>query len=462
MDLIKQLGYQPTLYVDDGHGEGTSGKRTPKLPDGTVILENHFNRPTSELFCKLAEEIGFRILKTSPEIEDTPLLTRTNRANEDFKKLKTKYPKIEKSKLALYISFHYNAYDGVFNEKKGGIETLYYPTSVEGKKLATLIQKELIQGTKQYDRGIKPRGDLHILRETNMVAVIIEAGFMDKYEEAILMLQPQFQLEVATETITAICKYFGFEYISEELLNEARILSNPTATIQQAQEWAKKHNAPKEFIDLASLYWQLASVRGGVNPAVAYVQFAHETGFLYRDGSSTAGIDASYHNPCGLKTTEGGGDNQAGAHKRFSSWEEGITAHLDHLALYAGAPGYPKSDTPDPRHLSYIAGTAKTVEKLGGKWAPSTTYGEKLVSFLKEVEATKTPKEENANLENEISKLNLKIVDLENQLQQEKDSKIIAQKELDELKKLVKNYDEFFIQLKLKIDVWEKFRMNSK
>lgn len=255
MDLIKLLGYKPTLYVDDGHGEGTAGKRTPKMPDGTVILENQFNRPTSELFCQLAEASGFRVLRTAPEIEDTSLETRTKRANDDFKQLQAKHPKIENNKLALYISFHFNAYDGVFNEKNGGIETLYYPTSTEGKKLAGLIQNELIQGTKQYNRGIKPRGDLHILRETNMVAVIIEAGFMDKLDEALLMLQPEFQLEVATETLKAVCKYYGFEYdieTEQDLKKEINRLVSKIADLEkQLQlERADKSVVQKELNEL--------------------------------------------------------------------------------------------------------------------------------------------------------------------------------------------------------------------
>lgn len=255
MDLIKLLGYQPTLYVDDGHGEGTAGKRTPKMPDGAVILENQFNRPTSDLFCRLAEASGFRILRTAPEIEDTPLETRTKRANDDFKQLQAKHPKIDKSKLALYISFHYNAYDGVFNEKKGGIETLYYPTSAEGKKLAGLIQKELIKGTKQYDRGIKPRGDLHILRETKMVAVLVEAGFMDKLEEALLMLQSEFQLEVATETLKGVCKYYGFEYgieIEQDLRKEINRLNLYIVDLEKQMqlERADKITAQKELDEL--------------------------------------------------------------------------------------------------------------------------------------------------------------------------------------------------------------------
>ncbi|WP_249725593.1 S-layer homology domain-containing protein, partial [Paenibacillus dendritiformis] len=106
-----------------------------------------------------------------------------------------------------------------------------------------------------------------------------------------------------------------------------------------------------------------------------------------------AGIDASYKNPCGLKVTAGGGDYQASAHKRFTDWREGITAHLDHLALYAGAAGYPRAGTPDPRHFAYLLGTAKTVESLGGKWAPSTSYGQKLVQYLKEVQAMEKPKQ---------------------------------------------------------------------
>ncbi len=80
-----------------------------------------------------------------------------------------------------------------------------------------------------------------------------------------------------------------------------------------------------------------------------------------------------------MKVTAGGADGDPNAHKRFSSWEEGITACVDHLALYAGAPGYPRPDTPDPRHFSSLRGVAPTVEALGGRWAPSPDYGVSIV-----------------------------------------------------------------------------------
>jgi hypothetical protein len=67
---------------------------------------------------------------------------------------------------------------------------------------------------------------------------------------------------------------------------------------------------------------------------------------------------------------------------------DGISAQLDYLALYAGADGYPKINTSDPRHFGYLFGTAKNVEALGGKWAGSMTYGSDIVRMMNEIEHT--------------------------------------------------------------------------
>lgn len=165
------------------------------------------------------------------------------------------------------------------------------------------------------------------------------------------------------------------------------ILSKPTATLQQIEKWTKSKNDDEEFISLARIYYE-SSVKIGLNPTLAFAQMSYETGFLYKVKSS-AGLDRSFHNPCGLKTSEGGGDFDKNAHKKFNSWEEGISAHLDHLALYAGAEGYPRKDTTDPRHFPYIFGKAKTVEELSGKWAPSSSYHKSIVKFMNEIESVK-------------------------------------------------------------------------
>ena len=162
---------------------------------------------------------------------------------------------------------------------------------------------------------------------------------------------------------------------------ETLILSKTKSTVDQMQAWAKSKNATEEFISLAPIYYELAP-RAGVNPEGAYCQAAHETGF----GRFGGIIDATFHNPCGLKTKDGVGETPED-HQVFKDWNEGITAHIDHLALYAGAPGYPKSDTPDPRHGAWLKGRATTFMALGGpaKWAPSETYGEKIEQFIGEL-----------------------------------------------------------------------------
>lgn len=156
------------------------------------------------------------------------------------------------------------------------------------------------------------------------------------------------------------------------------ILDAPAVTAAEAKAWARARGATGEFVNLADLYWELAPARGGVRADVAYLQAGHETNW----GRFGGVLTASFHNPCGLKTSRGGGDADASAHARFRTWRLGVTAHLDHLALYAGAAGYPRQDTPDPRHFKTLRGTAATVEDLGGKWAPSPDYGRRVAALV--------------------------------------------------------------------------------
>ena len=157
-------------------------------------------------------------------------------------------------------------------------------------------------------------------------------------------------------------------------ITDIKIISETEVTAKQAEQWAKSNGATDTFVGLAQLYWKYAPEHGNVNPAIAYVQAAKETGY----GKFGGVLNESYKNPCGMKTVVGGSDTDPNAHQRFNTWDEGVQAHLDHLALYAGATGYPRSNTYDPRHFVTIKGKAVTVNALGGKWAPSLTYGEEI------------------------------------------------------------------------------------
>ncbi|MDP4096258.1 copper amine oxidase N-terminal domain-containing protein [Paenibacillus sp. P96] len=164
--------------------------------------------------------------------------------------------------------------------------------------------------------------------------------------------------------------------------SDTYIMSAPRATVQQAKEWARAKSATDVFIDLADIVWDEAP-KAGVDPVVVYCQFAKETGF----GKFGGILDETFMNPAGLKTPIGGSDTDHVAHQRFSSWQEGVQAQIDHLALYAGAPDYPKAYTSDPRHFPGLMGQAVTVEALGGTWAINPTYGVEIVKMMMELEA---------------------------------------------------------------------------
>lgn len=155
------------------------------------------------------------------------------------------------------------------------------------------------------------------------------------------------------------------------------ILGKPQTTQAKASAWAIKNHATWVFKSLVPLYWWHGNVLG-VRPEVAYAQAAKETGF----GRFGGVIDETFHNPCGLKTAAGGGNYDPEAHTRFPDWPVGVLAHVEHLGLYAGGRLFPRPAPADPRHFPYLLGKATTVEDLGGRWAPSLTYGTSLATLV--------------------------------------------------------------------------------
>ena len=182
------------------------------------------------------------------------------------------------------------------------------------------------------------------------------------------------------------------------------IIGKAEVSKEKMMSWAKNKNNNEEYLFVMDLAWEMAE-HLGIRPEVACCQISKETGYLYKNGSA-AGLDASFHNPCGLKITQGGGDYVASAHMKFPTWEHGILAYLDHLSLYIGLEGYPleKDYTLDPRHFPYLKGTAKYVEDLGGKWCPNVEYGKDIVRMVNEIKGNEVKEEvkEEVKKENEI------------------------------------------------------------
>ncbi|UOQ93426.1 N-acetylmuramoyl-L-alanine amidase [Halobacillus shinanisalinarum] len=193
------------IALDDGHGENTPGKRTPYISSlGRAIHENEFNKPMINFLNEELKRCGFDTLLVAPGDTDHSLTSRTNRAN--------------KAGADAYISGHFNAFDGSFEgSNPSGISLFVYPGHLnrDAGELAGCIAKYLRQGTHQNYRGIK-EANFHVLRETHMIAVLTENGFMDHPDEAFLMLDRDFQREVAIEHAKGICDYFNVRYVADD------------------------------------------------------------------------------------------------------------------------------------------------------------------------------------------------------------------------------------------------------
>ncbi|CDQ20845.1 N-acetylmuramoyl-L-alanine amidase [Halobacillus karajensis] len=190
-----------TVALDDGHGMGTPGKRTSYIPElGRSIRENEFNRKVVAFLTEMLLAHGFRVLLVAPTDADTSLNDRTNAAN--------------RHNVDIYVSIHFNAMSFEFDfSTADGISTHVYLGNMKYKSgdLARCLAKYLRQGTKQDWRGFK-ENNFHVLRETNMPAVLTENGFMDDPREAMLMIKESYQIETAAEHAQGICDYFNIAW----------------------------------------------------------------------------------------------------------------------------------------------------------------------------------------------------------------------------------------------------------
>lgn len=344
------------IALDDGHGMTTAGKRTPSIPElgGRVIHENEFNREVVKYLDIELKRCGFNTLLVAPTDADTSLSARTNLAN---------------SKNAdAYISIHYNAFDGKFDDyDPEGLSVHIYPKSVEGRKLAECVLKYLKEGTSQKNRGIK-ENNFHVLRETKMVAILSENGFMDNKREALLMLNVDFQKEVAKEHAKGICDYFGVKYVEEPAENKTTIIGKSGCSAAQLEKFLLSKNqnpklniSVKEFCELWISEGEIENVRGDI----AFCQACHETGYFKYGGqvlpeqNNYGGIGAVNNSPVGKGAW-------------FDTPQIGVRASIQHLKGYASSDKL-STEVVDPRYSILqkykLVGTAPNFEDLGGKWA---------------------------------------------------------------------------------------------
>ncbi len=232
------------IAIDAGHTLLASGRRTPPLRNGKhkgrQVKEAEFNFALSYKLKEELERCGFRTLLVAED-------EKSGKKHGKEGTLRRRVNKANRAHADIYISLHYNANRGYW-WNGGGIDTFYYKTSKLGKKLAKLVQNEVSAAAKKYkvkNRGVK-KCKFYVTKYTDMPAILVEHGFMDSTIDAYLMLNEQYQRDLAIAEAKAICKYFKVKYVPAPKKCAKKELYRV-----QIGSYSDKHNAEKLAEELA-------------------------------------------------------------------------------------------------------------------------------------------------------------------------------------------------------------------
>jgi N-acetylmuramoyl-L-alanine amidase len=187
------------IAISAGHGGKDGGAVDPEdkkhdddiYKDEIYTEESEKNLKAAKMLKSLFElKTGHKVVMIRDKDEYVRLSERCNIANN--------------AKADLFISIHANAADA---ESAEGFETLHYPTSTGGKKLAGLIQEEVINDLNPRDRGLKERDNLYVLKNTHMPAVLIEMGFITNIEEEKKLNNDDYLKLMMNDVVNAVIRY---------------------------------------------------------------------------------------------------------------------------------------------------------------------------------------------------------------------------------------------------------------
>lgn len=176
------------VLVDPGHGGIDPGAV------GNGLLEKMLTLQISKRIEAMLLEYENVLVKLTRDTDKTLTLNqRTDMANEwgaDF-----------------LLSVHINA----FNGKSNGYEDFIYPGSGAATTAhQNVIHEEIMKQVDFHNRG-KKQGNLHMLRESNMPALLTENGFIDNPNDAAKLKQSAFIDKIARGHVNGIVKAFGLK-----------------------------------------------------------------------------------------------------------------------------------------------------------------------------------------------------------------------------------------------------------
>lgn len=187
------------ILLDNGHGENTPGKCSPKWPDGSCLYEYEFARDIVRRISDQLHAKGIVAEIIVPELQDVPLYVRANRVN-DICDATGKFN-------CLLVSVHANAGGGT-----GWEAHTYIGDSVSDRYSAIFYEKAVEAFGKEWKirKGNSNHADpdwdsnFAILRDTKCPAVLTENFFMDAERDCRFLLSEEGREQITAMHVEAI------------------------------------------------------------------------------------------------------------------------------------------------------------------------------------------------------------------------------------------------------------------
>ncbi len=183
------------IVIDAGHN--FSGVDTGATGNG--LHEQDITYYIAEELKPMLERNGFDVIMTRNSLKE-------NVSTESVSASLARRSEIaNRSGADMFVSIHCNAGGGT------GTETYYCTGSGAGKVFAQYLQDGMVDEVGLKDRGVKS-ARYAVLRNTNMVAALVETAFIDNAEDAKYLADRKYRKEFAEGIARGICDFVGIEF----------------------------------------------------------------------------------------------------------------------------------------------------------------------------------------------------------------------------------------------------------
>lgn len=186
-----------TVVVDAGHGGNDPGKVGVHGE-----LEKDINLSIAVKLKRNLEHQGIRVIMVRETDKGLYSEGSSNKKREDMNR---RIEMINNAGAVLAVSIHQNSFE---DSRYSGAQVFYYKTSEDGKTLAGLLQKSLIQNTDPDNTRVEKDNDsYYLLKHSKIPMAIIECGFLSNADEAYMLSDEAYQEKLAWAIHLGIMQY---------------------------------------------------------------------------------------------------------------------------------------------------------------------------------------------------------------------------------------------------------------